>query len=172
MKSISRWLKTGAEGVAAAMLAAMFLTFILQIFSRYVLVSPIGWTLELNLTLWVWLVFWGNAFIVRSRDHVSFDIIYLAVRPRTRRILALIISASVAIGLAISLYPTWDYIDFLKIKKSATLKIPLNQIFSIYAVFLIAVVLAHAYHFIDVVRHGAPEDRSQPGAKAAGEADK
>ena len=172
MKSTFRWLIKGAEGVAAAMLAAMFLTFVLQIFSRYVLVSPIGWTLELNLTLWVWLVFWGNAFVVRNQDHVTFDIIYLAVKPRTRRILALIISATIAIGLAISLYPTWDYIDFLKIKKSATLKIPLNQIFSIYAVFLIAAVLAHAYRFIDVVRHGAPEDRPQSGAGAAGEADK
>ncbi len=171
MKSTFRWLNIGAEGVAAAMLAAMFLTFILQIFSRYVLVSPIGWTLELNLTLWVWLVFWGNAFVVRSRDHVSFDIIYLAVRPRTRRILALIISASVAIGLAISVYPTWDYIDFLKIKKSATLKIPLNQIFSIYVIFLVAAVLANVYRFVSVMRHGAPEDR-RPVPETTDEADR
>lgn len=172
MKSISKWLSKGAEGVAAALLAAMFLTFVLQIFSRYVLVSPIGWTLELNLTLWIWLIFWANAFVVRNDDHVTFDIVYLAVRPRTRRIFALIISGSIAVGLAISLYPTWDYIDFLKIKKSATLKIPLNQVFSIYAVFLIAVVLAHSYRFYQAWRYGAPEDREFPGLTASEGADK
>jgi len=40
MKTIKSWLLKGAEGVAAAMLAAMFLTFVLQIFSRYVMVEP------------------------------------------------------------------------------------------------------------------------------------
>jgi TRAP-type C4-dicarboxylate transport system permease small subunit len=162
LKSIFRWLHIGAEGVAAAMLAVMFLTFLLQIFSRYVLVSPFGWTLEFILTLWVWLIFWGNAFVVKDQDHVTFDIVYLAVRPGLRRIFALIISASISIGLAISLYPTWDYIDFLKIKKSATLKIPLNQVFSIYAIFLVAVIIAHAYRFYKTLRHGAPEDRHLP----------
>ncbi len=159
MKSIIGWLHKGAEGVAAAMLAAMFLTFILQIFSRYILVSPIGWTLELCLTLWVWIVFWGNAFVVRHKDHVTFDVLYLSVRPGLRRIFALITSAAIAIGFAISLYPTWDYIDFLKIKKSAILAIPLNLVFSIYAVFVIAVVLTYAYRFFLVVRHGDPDHR-------------
>jgi C4-dicarboxylate transporter DctQ subunit len=159
MKSIIGWLHKGAEGVAAAMLAAMFLTFILQIFSRYILVQPFGWTLELCLTLWLWIVFWGNAFVVRNNDHVTFDVFYLSVPPGLRRVFALITAAVIAIGFAISLYPTWDYIDFLKIKKSATLSIPLNQVFSIYAVFIIAVVVAYTFRFFSILRHGAPEDR-------------
>jgi TRAP-type C4-dicarboxylate transport system permease small subunit len=167
MKLVLGWLHKGAEGVAAAMLAALFLTFILQVYSRYVLVEPFGWTLELNLTLWIWIVFWGNAFVVRDKDHVTFDMIYLAVRPGLRRVFALITSASIAVGLGLSLYPTWDYIDFLKIKKSATLRIPMNQVFSIYAVFIIAVVLVYAFRFVQVLRHGAPEDRHLP--KGAGE---
>jgi len=162
VKSIIGWLHKGAEGVAAAMLAAMFLTFVLQIFSRYVLVSPFGWTLELCLTLWIWIIFWGNAFVVRDADHVTFDLIYLSVGPGMRRIFALVISASIAIGLALSLYPTWDYIDFLKIKKSATLGIRLNLIFSVYAIFIVAVAAAHFIKFFQVLRHGAPEDRHLP----------
>jgi hypothetical protein len=38
--------------------------------------SRYGWTLELCLALWVWIVFWGAAFVVRERDHVTFDVIY------------------------------------------------------------------------------------------------
>jgi len=162
VKSILNWLHKGAEGVAAAMLAAMFLTFVLQIFSRYVLVAPFGWTLELCLTLWIWIIFWGNAFVVRETDHVTFDILYLAVRPGVRRIFALVISASIAIGLAVTLYPTWDYIDFLKIKKSATLGVRLNLIFSVYALFIIAASVAYTVRFFQVLRHGAPHDRHLP----------
>jgi C4-dicarboxylate transporter DctQ subunit len=119
---------TVAEGVAAAMLGAMFLTFLLQIFSRYIMVQPFGWMLELCLVLWIWIVFFGCAFVVRDRDHVSFDILYLAVPKGPRKVLALISAAAVAIGMGWSLLPTWDWIDFLKIKKSATLGVPLRTI--------------------------------------------
>ena len=126
LKTLKKLLLKGAEGVAAAMLAAMFFTFVLQIFSRYVLDEPFGWTLEVCLTLWVWLVFWGSAFVVRHDQQVAFDMLYHFVRPGTRRILALLGSLAIVVGLAVSLPPTWDFIDFLKIKKSAILKIPMR----------------------------------------------
>ncbi len=165
MRMVKKWLLKGAEGVAAALLAAMFFTFILQIFSRYVLVEPFGWTLEACLTLWIWIVFWGNAFVVRHDEHVTFDVIYHAVRPRTRRIFALLGSAAIVIGLAASLYPTWDYIDFLKIKKSALLRIPMRTVFSIYAIFLIAVILTYGWRFIRILRHGVPEEHPEDKAE-------
>ncbi len=84
--TLKRWLLKGAEGVAAAMLAAMFLTFVIQIFSRYVLGESFGWSLEVCLTLWLWLVFWSNSFVVRHDEHVTFDVLYHAVKPGTRRI--------------------------------------------------------------------------------------
>ncbi len=153
MGLLKRWLLKGAEGVAAAMLAAMFLTFLLQIVSRYVLVEPFGWTLELCLTLWIWIVFWGNAFVVRHNEQVTFDVIYHVVKPGTRRVFALITSAAIVIGMAVSLLPTWDYIDFLRIKKSATLHIPMRTVYSIYAIFIIATVLAYAYRFLRIAKN-------------------
>ncbi len=156
--ALTKWFSRGTEFVAAAMLAALFLTFVLQIFSRYVLVQPFGWTLEFCLTLWIWIVFWGNAFIVRDRDHVKFDILYLSLPSRPRQILALISAAAIAIGLTLSFLPTWDYIDFLKIKKSATLKVPMRTIFSIYGVFLVVVALRYAWRFFHVLRNGPPDE--------------
>lgn len=158
MTFLTRWFSRGTEFIAAAMLAAMFITFILQIFSRYVLLEPFGWTLELCLTLWVWIVFWGNAFVVRERDHVSFDILYLAMPRRPRQILGLVSAAAIVVGMALSFLPTWDYIDFLKIKKSATLKIPMRTIFSIYALFMVVIVLRYAWRFLRILRDGPPDE--------------
>ena len=163
IKKLIGWLHAVAEGMVAAMLAAMFLTFVLQIFSRYVINQPIGWTLEVCLTLWLWLVFWGCAFVVRHDEHVAFDVLYKSVQPGTRRVFALLGAAAIVIGLGISLLPTLDFIDFLKIKKSAILKIPMRTVFSIYALFLISAILFYAWRFISVLRHGLAEEHLEVG---------
>lgn len=161
IKILIGWLRTAAEGVVAAMLAAMFLTFVLQIFSRYIMNQPIGWTLEVCLTLWLWLVFWGCAFVVRHDEHVAFDVLYNSVQPGTRRVFALLGAAAIVIGLGISLLPTWDFVDFLKIKKSAILKIQMRTVFSIYIIFIISAMLVYAWRFVKIVRHGLPEDHPE-----------
>lgn len=164
MKLFKRWFTHGTEFIAAAMLAAMFITFLLQIFSRYVLVQPFGWTLELCLILWVWIVFFGNAFLVRDRDHVTFDIFYLAAPRRVQKIFALIAAAAIVIGMVISFAPTWDYIDWMKIRKTTTVrnpftdtKIPLREIFSIYAVFMIALIVRYTWRFVHILHQGPPK---------------
>ena len=171
MHTVSKWFTRGAEFFAATMLAAMFFTFLLQIFSRYVLQTPFGWTLELCLILWVWIVFFGCAFIVREKEHVTFDILYLAVPRRIRQVLALIAAGSIAVGMIISFLPTWDYIDFLRLRGTSTVrlpitgdKIPMRTIFSIYAVFMAVIALRYSWRFFDVLRNGPPdEDHQLPG---------
>ncbi len=157
-RPIFRGLAARAENVAVAMLAALFLTFILQIGSRYVLNSPLGWTLELCLTLWLWIVFWGAAFCVRDRDHVTFDILYLSAGRRLRRVFALVSAVAIVVGLGASLPATWDYITFYEIKKSATLKIRLDVVFSVYAIFAIAVIARYGFRIVALIRKGNPPE--------------
>ncbi|WP_245624926.1 TRAP transporter small permease [Jannaschia seosinensis] len=152
------FLRRAAEAVAAVMMAAMFGTFLLQILVRYTgrltwlaeavpLLDPVryGWTLEFCLALWVWIVFWGGAFVVREDDHVTFDILREAVPPRLRRAFIVVGSLSIAVGLILALAPTWDRFTILRLKKTATLSslfgdwIRMRDVYSIYALFLIAV---------------------------------
>jgi TRAP-type C4-dicarboxylate transport system permease small subunit len=95
MKTISKWVSRMTDAIAATLLAAIFLVFLLQIASRYLpkivtyldlgwipafaAIQPLGWTLELIGILWVWVIFFSCAFVVREQDHVKFDIIYLIV---------------------------------------------------------------------------------------------
>jgi C4-dicarboxylate transporter, DctQ subunit len=159
-----------AESVAAMMMAAMFATFILQIGVRYVVGSDwfaatlghvvsaayFGWTLEFCLVMWLWIVFWGNAFIVRDRDHVTFDILYLSVRPGVRRWLAIIGALAVGIGLLMSIGPTWEKMRILRLKSAATLPVKMLPIYSIYFVFLAVVGLRYAWRAVEVFRRGLP----------------
>ena len=61
------------------------MVFLIQIASRYVFNAPALWTLEACLTLWLWVVFWGGAFVLQEKDHVRFDVLYVAVGRNLRR---------------------------------------------------------------------------------------
>ena len=81
LRSLGRWLYRRAENLLAAMLAAMFGAFLLQIVFRYLLNLPIGWTNEISVVLWIWLVLWGAAFVVREEEEIRFDLFYASATP-------------------------------------------------------------------------------------------
>lgn len=145
MKRVFSVLQSVADGIAAIMLAAMFTLFLVQIISRYFFNMPLGWTQEVCLTLWLWLVFWAASFCLREKDHIRFDVVYAMTPRKVQRIFALLAALTIAGGMAYSFLPTWDYIDFYKIKKSANLRIRLNYVFSIYGIFIAAIVLRYSW---------------------------
>jgi C4-dicarboxylate transporter, DctQ subunit len=152
-----RWLQARADNVAVGLLTVMFVSFILQIVSRYALDYPLGWTLELCLTTWLWGVFWGSAFCLADRDHVKFDILYLSGGPRIRRTLALVSAIAILVGFVAALPATFDYITFYKIKKSAVLHIRLDYVFSVYGIFAVAVIVRYALRAIRILRGRSPD---------------
>lgn len=152
MSAAIEWLRARADNVAVGLLTAMFLAFVLQVVSRYVFNHPIGWTLELCLTTWLWLVFWEGAFLLQDRDHVRFDMFYFSAGLRLRRILAIIAATGIVVGLVAAMPATYDYITFYKIKRSSTLHIRLDYVFSIYGIFAVAAVVRYALRLWHLAR--------------------
>ena len=177
MTRLLKGLSRGAELVAAIMMAAMFATFILQVTIRYTarlewlpnylpFLAPehFGWTLEFCLLMWLWIIFWNNAFVVRERDHVTFDILYTHVSPKVRQRFAVITGLAIFIGLIVSIGPTWDKFHILRLKKTATLSnvfgdwIRVRDIYSIYILFLGAVAARYAWRAWSAFRKGPEAD--------------
>lgn len=152
MTNTSNWLQRRADDVGVIMLSVMFLAFVVQITARYVFNYPLGWTLELCLTMWLWTVFWGASFSLRNEDHVRFDMIYLNVSPKARRWLAAIAAIAIVVTMLVALPRTYDFISFLKIKKSGTLRIPLMYVFSIYLVFMVATITIYARGLVRILK--------------------
>src|SRR6266704_214418 len=132
------WLLRRAENFAAGLLAVM-----LQIVFRYFLNFPIVWTSELSVIIWLWLVLWGAAFVVKESEEIRFDLVYGAAGPRARRAMGIITGLSIVILYAVSLPATVKYVSFMKVEKTSYLKIPFDWLFSIYVFFLVAVVVRY-----------------------------
>ena len=69
------WLGRRVEDVLSALLAAMFVAFMLQIVTRYVLNAPLSWTAEFSTLCWVWGILWGAGLVLRDEEEIRFDVI-------------------------------------------------------------------------------------------------
>ena len=179
-----------AEIIAAIILAAIFITFLLQIFTRYApriawlapvepiqhwmqSLVPIGWTVNLISLLWVWLIFFSCSFFVREKDHVVFDVL-VDVLPKTwRRIMASVTSLFLVGIMLYAFQPTYDAIfgsRLMDLKKIQTLalpisgdKIPIKWLFAPIILFMLATILRYAVRLFWLLTCSAPNaDKTWP----------
>ena len=138
MENTIKLLRKGADTVGVLFFTATFCGLILQVFFRYVLNSPVAWSEEYTMIAYIWTVFWSAAFMVRERDHVSFDVVYDFVSPKTRRVMTIVSLAIMVVAFILLLAPTWDYMEFLMRKKTSVLRIPKVYVFGVFMLFLVA----------------------------------
>ena len=154
---VAAWLRRRAENVAAAMLAVMFAAFVIQIVFRYFFNFPVGWTSELTVVMWLWLVLWGAAFVVRESEEIRFDLLSGAAGRRTRTGMGIAAALALLVLYAASLPASWKYVAFMQVEKSSYLKIRMDWLYSIYIVFLVAILARYLWILLRLLRGREPE---------------
>jgi TRAP-type C4-dicarboxylate transport system permease small subunit len=138
---VGRRLRTGAELVGVAIFLAMFGAFLLQVFMRYVLNRPLGWTDELSLVLYVWGIFWAAALMTTERDHVALDVLYAVLPDRGKRTFA-VAGTLLLGGLFVAALPgTADYVRFMARERTSVLGLRFDVVFAPFLLYVAAVVL-------------------------------
>ncbi|MBM3345216.1 MAG: TRAP transporter small permease [Betaproteobacteria bacterium] len=150
MKRIADLLSRGVEIVVVALFGIMFVTFLYQVFSRYVLNSPSSISEEVSLMSFIWTLFLGCAFLVRDREHVTIDIVYGKLGHQARR--ASLIIATLAVGglFAAAVPDTYDFLATLR-QRTPVLSWPFKWVFSCFLIFLVAVVARSAWRLIGLL---------------------
>ena len=141
LRRIGAFLQARAENLLAAMLGVMFTVFIVQIVFRYLLNLPVGWTHEISVIMWLWMVLFGTAFVVRDSEEIRFDILYSAVSDRWRRGMVVVCAVTLVVLFSISLPAVIDYLLFMKVERTAYLKIRFDWLYSIYGLFAVAMIV-------------------------------
>ena len=157
MRGIGSWLRRRAENAVAAMLAVMFAAFIVQIVFRYLFNFPIGWTSELTVVLWLWLVLFGSAFVLGEKEEIRFDLLYGSVGRRTRVGMAIVFAIALVVLYGASLKASYSYVSFMKVEKSSYLKIRMDWLYSIYVIFLVAIIARYLWLLSRLLRGRDPE---------------
>jgi C4-dicarboxylate transporter, DctQ subunit len=167
VRKAGAWLYRRAENVAAGLLAVMFVVFIVQIVFRYLFNFPVGWTSELSVITWLWLVLWGAAFVVKESEEIRFDLVYEAAGRRARRVMGIITGLSIVVLYTLSLPATVKYVSFMKVEKTSYLKIPFDWLFSIYVLFLVAVIVRYLWILAQLLR-GKDAEAGDPTKVSSG----
>jgi TRAP-type C4-dicarboxylate transport system permease small subunit len=139
--SIQARLRRGAELVAAALFAAMFGAFIIQVVSRYVFDDPVSWSLEICSITYVWIVFLTSATILKPREHITFDMLYATRSARWKRYFAIFTTACILVVFSVCLPTTIGYVIFSARHHTPIMGIRLDLIYSCFAIFMIGAII-------------------------------
>src|SRR6218665_3286154 len=105
------------ESVAAAVFGLLFVVFVIQVAMRFLFSQPLAWSDELIVVLYILMVFWSAATLLKEREHVMLDLVYEALPPGGRRAFALL-GAGLTSGLMLYLLPqAFDYVKFMHREK-------------------------------------------------------
>ncbi len=124
----------------------MFVTFIWQIFCRYVLRAPVPWAYEVTVACYLWMVVLGACYAQRTRSHVTFTLVYDKLSPGARR-------SPPFWGTCFCWWPSpmplcpVEFILFMKMQKTSVLKIGLDIIYLPYIPFMAIIML---YALVDL----------------------
>ena len=147
-----RWLKTTAQAVGGALFVTLFVVFIIQITARFGFNTPMAWTDELVVVLYVWVILWSAAFIVPEREHVAFDLIWNSVNLPARRVMKIIGNLIIG-GLALWAIPaTWDYVSFMAREGTPVLGISFRWVFMPFVFLFAMLALRSAWNIWQALR--------------------
>ena len=147
-------LTQAAEAVAAGVFALLFLTFVVQVGMRFLFNRPLAWSDELIMILYILMVFWGAATLLKERDHVMLDLVYAALPPGGQRIFALIGAALMAALLLVLLPEAYDYVRFMQRESTPVLGVPFSIVFAPFVLFVVLVAWRYVVKLVRLLGGG------------------
>ncbi len=121
--------------------SVMFLTFVLQIFSRYVLRQPLQWAYEVTVSCYLWLVLLGACYAQRERKHVSFTMLCDRMRVKPRAVTMFLGNLLMTVAFVYAFVPSMDFVFFMKRQETSSLKLSLDLVYFAYIPFMIIMIV-------------------------------
>ncbi len=129
------------DTVAGALFLFLFLVFLVEVFFRYVLDSPISWSMEIIMVSFLLMMFWTLTFSVPLKRHVAFTVVRDLLPPAGKRVFALVSHAACVAVLAISLPGIVSLALYEQRESTPILRIPLIVTYGAFTLFVAAYVI-------------------------------
>ncbi|WP_295811224.1 TRAP transporter small permease subunit [uncultured Nitratireductor sp.] len=151
---LTKRLRQAAEILSVVLFAALFLNYVAQVFTRYVLRDPLVWTLEVAGILFVVLSLWTSATQMGFRDHVRLDLIYELFPAAAKRVIL-----TVSLGMFL-IFTLWSIPDTVRVlewmyeERTFALRFNLGHLFVLMIFFLVAYAARAAWTILRLWRSG------------------
>ena len=136
-------------------LFGMFCVFVVQVFMRYIFKSPLTWSFELTLFLYVYIVMFGACYALRDNEHVCFSMFYDSRSKKEQTFMRIVETVLILIIFALALPSVLDYAWFIKVaslKTTAVLRIQYKYLYSSFVIMMFMVAVRLTLRAIDDVK--------------------
>lgn len=144
-----------AERILASTALLGTLVFVLlQVFSRYVLSTPLSWTEEVARFTLVWLAFVGAGFVMARRGHITVDLL-VDLLPRAGK--RVVNGFAVLVVLIASAVMTWAGYQLAMMTaglKSPAAGLPMTALYSAVVVGFLLIFIHGVLNTVFDLRHG------------------
>ena len=100
-----------------------------QVYTRYVLDDPAGWTEEIARYLLVAVVFIGASMSVRKNNHIHVDFIYRLLPPKVGRALSTAVDIFRCLFFGYATWLNWLLLDKIGSQRMAIIDLPMGLVF-------------------------------------------
>ena len=153
-----------ADYVLASFFAGTIVVVAAGVVWRYVLRSPLVWTVELSRILFVWMTFLGAALAVKEGSHICVTLLVEHLPGRVRKYLGILRLILVVAFLGFMVYVGARWVQLTAGTRTPALGLPLNYVS--YAALPVGFLLAIYFDLRQVVaafRNGSSKSASKEG---------
>ena len=101
-----------------------------QVFTRYIMEDPAGWTEEIARYFLVAIVFIGAAMSVRKNNHIQVDYFYRLMPKAMGRVVSIAVDVVRCLFLGYSSWLCWLLIQRIGMSRMAIIDLPVGWVFS------------------------------------------
>jgi len=101
-----------------------------QVFTRYIMEDPAGWTEEIARYFLVAIVFIGAAMSVRKNNHIQVDYFYRLMPKAMGRVVSIAVDIARCLFLGYSSWLCWLLIQRIGMSRMAIIDLPVGWVFS------------------------------------------
>ena len=120
---------TFEDWIAFVMFWALAFVVFYQVFTRYAMNDPAGWTEEIARYMLVAVVFIGASMSVRKNNHIQVDVFYRFMPAWLARTLSTLVDAIRCAFLGYATWLTWLLIGKIGAQRMAIVDLPMGLVF-------------------------------------------
>ena len=129
------------EGATIAFFIAMFITIIMGVFWRYVLGTPLVWTVNAATIAFIWVIMLGSGPANHGEEHIQFDLLYNRMKPEMQRACRILGNLLIILPFALVIPGTVEYLQFMGGNKVTGLNLTFDWAYSAVLIFFVATIL-------------------------------